>query len=89
MSFLPKDIFCFEFTVLFTKSSPHLHISNILYNFSLEIKELFLFTELVKLIEILPLPFSASRHTKKRMHSAVIAPVSYPTKVPLSVVKQV
>lgn len=88
MSFLPKGIFCFEFTVLFTKSSPRSHILNVLYDLSLEIRELFLFTVLLKFIKSLPFLFSANRCAKKVMLRAGLVPISRPTEVPLFVLKQ-
>lgn len=88
MSSVPKDIYCFEFTVLFTKSSPHSHNLTVLDDLSLEIRELFLFTVFLKFINILPFLFSANGRTKKRMPSAVLVSINSPTELALFVLKQ-
>lgn len=87
MSSIPKDIYCFEFTVLFTKLGPCSCNLNVLCHLSLEIRELFLFTVLLKLGSILPFLFSDSRCTKKRMPSAILVPISYSAEVAIFVLK--
>lgn len=79
MSSLPRDIYCFAFTVLFMKSCLYSHSMNALY----ELRELYLFTLFMKFINIFPLQFSANGCTKKRILGAVLVPISYPTEVAL------
>lgn len=90
MSSVPKDIYllwiyCFLYQVMW---SPRSHYLNVLYNPSLEIRELFLFTVFLKFISILPFLFSANGCAKKRMPSVVLVPISYPTGVALFVLNQ-